>query len=130
GEREREGGRVARDRGGTHGKQLAVSERTGKYCSVHAACCQDLFQLFRPVNDNSQTASVRAAQHDEPSVVAHTVIRDRHVLTEVVFINEQSPRFSESGFGPGCVESDSHHMLAAAIENLSTSAAPRRLHTT
>ena len=63
-------------------------QKTGKYHSVHAACCENLFQLFRPVNDNPQTAAVCTAQHNESPVAGYIVIRDRDGLAENVFVGE------------------------------------------
>ncbi len=71
-----------------------------------------------------------AAKHDEPPVAGHVVVRDREVLTEVVFVSKEGCGFPEGRFGSGRVESDCHHPLTAPVIDLPAGAAPPRLHAT
>ena len=97
---------------------------------MDTARCEDLFQLFRPVDDNEQTAALRAAaQHNEPPIASDIIVCDRDVLTEGVVVGKERCRFSESGFSSGQVKRNRHHVLAAKIVDFPTCAALSRPHT-
>jgi hypothetical protein len=51
-------------------------------------------------------------------------VRNRYVLTKIVFVREKGCRFSKSGFGSRRVQCDRHHLLPITIIELSTGAAP------
>jgi len=76
-----------------HGYRLAnIGNRL-----TNAASCENLFQLFGPVNNHAQTASLRiAAQHNEPAVARHVVVRNGDRLPEVVFVREQGRGFPDA----------------------------------
>jgi hypothetical protein len=82
-------------------EQSALSESAAiDWRLTNAACCENLFQLFGPVNDHAQTTSMRTApQHNEPPVARHVVVRDRDRLPEVIFIREQGHGFPKRWLG-------------------------------
>src|SRR5260370_8937634 len=97
--------RLARDPGGIcakrqHRYRLAnIDNRL-----TNAARCENLFQLFGPVNYHAQTTSMRTApQHHEPPVARHVVVRDRDPLTgheQPIFIAYLTKRWQSAPLPP------------------------------
>src|SRR5258707_5366371 len=97
--------RFARDPGGIcakrqHRYRLAnIDNRL-----TNAACRENLFQLFGPVNYHAQTTSMRTApQHNEPPVARHVVVRDRDPLTgheQQIFVAYLKKRWQSEPLAP------------------------------
>jgi hypothetical protein len=89
--------RIVRDRGVRAAARLWSGDWE-YWESAGTAVCEVLFQFFRPVGDNAQTAALgAAAQHDEPPIAGHIVVRNRDVLAEVVFVSKEGSGFPNLG---------------------------------